>query len=141
MALRPLANPYSLNNARLIIEEDDYTEPVSQVQFDPSTARTSWTGIGGNTLAGQSPATWTCQLSLAQDLAPAGLLRYLLDNDGRKVEAILVPEADGPAIRATLVLAPATIGGSAGADVTTASVTLGVDGRPTFDDAYVAPAA
>lgn len=141
MALRPLANPYSLNAARLVIEADEFTAAVSQVQFDPSTSRTSWVGIGGNSLTGQAPASWTCQLSLAQDLAPDGLLRYLLDNDGKRVEAVLVPEEDGPAIRATLVLAPATIGGSAGADVTTSSVTLGVDGKPAFDDAYVIPAA
>jgi hypothetical protein len=83
MAVVPLTSPYSLKAATFEVELDDFTAAVSQVQFDPSTSSTTWRGIGGNVRKDQSVAEWTCTLGLAQDLAPGGLLRYLLDNEGQ----------------------------------------------------------
>lgn len=134
MALVPLTNPYSMNAAQLSIDVDDFTAAVSQVQFDPAVQTTRWRGIGGNVISGQSVAEWTCQLGIAQDLAPLGLLRYLLDHEGETKQAVLVPEDGGPSITVELVIAPATIGGTAGADLTTSSVSLAVNGKPAFDD-------
>lgn len=134
MATIALTTPYSLKNATLAIDADDFSAAVSQVQFTPSTSASTWRGIGGNVLKDQAIAEWSCTIALAQDLAPGGLLRYLLDNDGEKKTVVFTPVAAGPTITATLIMSPADIGGTAGADMATSSVTLAVDGKPVFDD-------
>lgn len=134
MALVPLTTPYSMNDATLSIDVDDFTAAVSQVQFDPTSQTGTWRGIGGNVRRAQSAAEWACQLGMAQDLAPAGLLRYLHDHEGESKPAVFTPKSGGPAVLATLLISPATIGGSAGADLATSTVTLAVDGKPAFDD-------
>lgn len=135
MALIPLTNPYVMNSATFEIAADDFTAAVSQVQLDPSTQASTWRGIGGNVRRNQSKSEWAATISIAQDLAPAGFLRYLLDHDGESVEATLTPEDGGPAVELTLILAAGTIGGTAGADLATSSITMAVDGTPEFVDA------
>lgn len=134
MTERPLATPYSLKNAVLTIATDDFTAAVSQVEFVPSTSASTWRGIGGNVVRDQSIAEWACTLGLAQDLDPAGLLRYLLDHEGDEVDAVFTPKSGGPDVEATLILSPGTIGGTADGNIATASVTLAVVGAPTFVD-------
>jgi hypothetical protein len=134
VALIPLTNPYVMNSATLTIAADDFTAAVSQVQLDPTVQSTSWRSIGGSVRRGQSKAEWDCTLGLAQDLDPDGLLRYLLDHDGETVAAVLTPEDGGPSVNLNLILAPATIGGPAGADLATSSTKLAVDGTPVFVD-------
>lgn len=134
MAQIDLTKPYALKSATFSIGADDYTAAVSQVLFRPSVPRSEWRGIGGYTLVNQGVATWTAELGFAQDLAPEGLLRYLHENEGQVAEVTFVPLEDGPAIKAELVLAPADIGGTAGPDTATSSVSLGVIGKPTFED-------
>lgn len=134
--LKPLTKPYTLKDAVLTIASDDFTAAVSEVKFTPSTQSATWRGIGGNVLRNQTIAEWACTLSFLQDLDPAGLSRYLHENDGRVVPATFAPvSGEGPTIEATLILTPGDIGGSASqADYASASVTLAVNGRPTFDD-------
>lgn len=134
MAVIALTNPYSLKAATLSIAADDYTAAVSQVEFSPSTSSSTWRSIGGTVRREQSVAEWSCTIGLAQDLAPTGLLRYLLDNEGETKTAVFTPKAGGPTVTADLIISPASIGGTAGADMATASVTLAVDGKPVFDD-------
>lgn len=134
MAVIPLTTPYSLKTATMEIAADDFTAAISQVEFAPSTSASTWRGIGGNIVRDQSIAEWSCTIGLAQDLDPTGLLRYLHDNEGAQVAAVFTPLAAGPAITATLILSPGTIGGTAGSDIATASVSLVVVGRPEFDD-------
>lgn len=134
MALVPLAEPYSMNAATLSIDADDFTAAVSQVQLDPTTQTGTWRGIGGNVRRAQSAAEWSCTLGLAQDLDPAGLLRYLLDHEGETKTATLTPKSGGPSIEVDLIISPASIGGTAGSDLATSSATLAVDGKPAFID-------
>lgn len=128
----PVAQPYALKAATFSIGSDEYTAAVSQVQFDPSTSSSTWRGIGGNVLTNQSVATWNAQLGYAQDLAEEGLARYLHEHEGETAHVVFLPLADGPSIEADVILAPGTIGGSAGADFVTATVTLPVVGKPAF---------
>lgn len=134
MALVPLTTPYSLKSATFEVGVDDFTAAVSQVQFDPSTSSTTWRGIGGNVRKDQSVAEWVCNLGLAQDLAPTGLLRYLLDNEGLTKAVVFTPLDGGPSVEADLIIAPGTIGGSADGNTATATVSLAVDGKPAFVD-------
>ena len=50
---------------------------------------------------------------------------------------VFTPKTAGPSIAATLVVSPGSIGGTAGADLTTASVTL-VSTKPVFTDTAAA---
>lgn len=134
MATVALTNPYSLKNATLSIESDDYTAAVTQVEFTPSTATSTVRTIDGVAHKDQSTAEWSCTIGFIQDLASGGLLRYLLDNDGESKAVIFTPETAGPAVSATLVVSPGAIGGTAGADLAVASVTL-VSTKPVFTDA------
>lgn len=134
MALVPLTTPYSLTDATMAIGADDFTEAVSQVDFAPNAPRGTFRGIGGKVRRTQATAEWDVTLGLAQDLAPTGLLRYLLDHEGESKVATFTPKTGGPAVIATILVSPAGIGGTAGADTAVSTVTLAVDGRPEFDD-------
>src|SRR6187431_3275632 len=113
MAVVPLTTPYTMSTAVLTIGVDDYTAAVSQAQFNPSFSSNTWTGIGGNALTFTSPASWALVIAIAQDLAPTGLLRYLLDNAGTQVDVTLTPLTGEEPITATVILAPGSIGGTA----------------------------
>lgn len=114
-------------------EADDYTAAVTQVEFTPSTATSTVRTIDGVAHKDQSTAEWNCTIGFIQDLAPAGLLRYLLDNDGQSKDVVFTPETAGPTIAATLVVSPGAVGGTAGADLAVGSVTL-VSTKPVFTD-------
>jgi len=133
MAVVALTTPYSLKNATLSIEADDYTAAVTQVEFTPSTATSTVRTIDGVAHKDQSTAEWSCTIGFLQDLDAGGLLRYLLDNDGETKSVVFTPVTAGPSISADLVVSPGTIGGTAGADLTTATVTL-VSTKPVFTD-------
>lgn len=137
MAVVPLTTPYSLKNATLTIDVDEYTAAVTQVEFSPSTATSTVRTIDGVAHKDQSTAEWNCTIGFVQDLAPTGLLRYLLDNDGQSKDVVFTPKTAGPSIAATLVVSPGSIGGTAGADLTTATVTL-VSTKPVFTDTAAA---
>ena len=136
MAVVPLTNPYSLKNATLAIDVDDYTAAVTQVEFTPSTATSTVRTIDGVAHKDQSTAEWNCTIGFIQDLDPSGLLRYLLDHDGESKSVSFVPESGGPTITADLVVSPGAIGGTAGADLAVGSVTL-VSSKPVFTDSSV----
>lgn len=134
MAVIPLTTPYSLKNATMTIAVDDFTAALSQVEFVPSVSSSTWRGIGGNVIKDQTIAEWTANLGFAQDLAAAGLLRYLHDNEGTQVTAVFTPKAGGPTVTADLILSPGAIGGSADGNLATATASLGVVGKPAFTD-------
>ncbi len=136
MAVVALTTPYSLKNATLSIEADDYTAAVTQVEFTPSTATSTVRTIDGVAHKDQSTSEWTCTIGFIQDLDPSGLLRYLLDNDGETKSVVFTPTTAGPSISADLVVSPGAIGGTAGADLAVASVTL-VSTKPVFTDSSV----
>lgn len=135
MPIVPLAAPYAMNNAKFEVVADDFSEAISQVQLDPTVAVSTFRAIDGSVRRRQSTSEWSCTLSGAQDLDPDGLTRYLLDHDGESRVVTLTPENGGPVVEVTLILAAATIGGTAGADLAGFSTTLAVDGKPVFIDA------
>lgn len=133
MATVPLTSPFALKSATLSIASDDYTAAVTQVEFTPSVASSTVRTIDGIAHKDQSTAEWSCTIGFVQDLDEYGLLRYLLDNDGLNKTVTFVPESGGPSITADLVVSPGTIGGTAGADLAVATVTL-VSTKPVFTD-------
>lgn len=139
MALIPLSQPYSLKTSTLIVEADDFTQAVSGVVLTPSSSSTSWRGIGGNTISDQSMSDWKLKVSAAADLAPGGLQRYLLDNEGEERTIVFVPKAGGPSLTVTVKLVPGQFGGAADGNISTFDTEMPVTGRPVFDDDYTPP--
>ena len=134
MAAIALTSPFNMKAATLEIDVDDYSAALSEVRFNPSFTTSTFTAINGSVTQDVSKATWTATLTGAQDLAPTGLLRYLLAHQGEVKDVTFTPKADGPAVEATIILAPGAIGGAAGADLATFSVTLPLNGEPEFID-------
>ena len=112
-------------------DTDTLTPQVGEVTFTPSTQTGSWTGVGGNVVQTQSIASWTMTLGCIQDLAATGMLRWLLNNEGKKaVFTILL--ITGVTVTITATISPAQIGGATGNPILTSTVTLACDGKPVF---------
>ncbi|GAB2474395.1 hypothetical protein [Xylanimonas ulmi] len=134
MSTVPLTSYFSLKNATMQIDADNFEDAITSVNFSPSTSASTVRTINSNVLREQNTAEWGCEIGLVQDLAPAGLLRYLLDHEGERKDVKFVPVVDGPTIEAKLIISPAGIGGANDGTPATGSVTLAVVGKPTFVD-------
>lgn len=137
MAAIPVESPYSLKTAKVVITPEggtasDFSDHVGEITLTPTAQSASWTAVSGFVLQDVGKSTWACQLGLIQDLADTGLLRYLMTHEGEKalVEATLATGADE--LSFTVTLSPSTIGGAAGAEPLSGTVTLPVDGAPVW---------
>lgn len=112
----------------------DFEAHVSQVQFDPSSSVVNWKGLTPTSVFSfGSSATWVCTLAYAQDWDTAdSLSRYLFEHEGEEIEATFEPVKGGPSVTATLIIAPGSMGGTVD-QVGTATVALGVQGKPTLE--------
>lgn len=125
--------PLFMRDSILTIEADDFAAEVSSVKFVPSTQTQTWQGLKPDAVhTAQSTATWTLEITLAQDLSTAdSLARYLFDNEGLTKPVVFRPKAGGMGLSADVVIAPGAIGGDVNA-FASASVSLGVKGRPAL---------
>lgn len=136
MATPPVV-PIILNDTELLVEEDNYEAHVSQVQFDPSTNIVRWKGMTPTSNhAFPTTPEWSAILAYAQDWAtPNSLSAYLLAHVGERKTFKFRPKkaatGTAPTVTVVVFIAPGTIGGQID-QVATASVTLGVEGQPTF---------
>ncbi len=124
-------SPFVLKDSTLMIALDNYEAHVSSVEFVPAASTVSWKGLTPSSVyTDVGSATWSCNLSFAQDwTTPNSLSRYLFENEGTAVECEFFPASGGAGFAATLVLTPGSIGGSVDS-VAIATVSLGVQGRP-----------
>jgi len=131
------AKPFTLKDVSLLIGPSatnfEFKTSVSSVTFTPSSSPTTWTGLGGNTFTDVSTATWVVTLEYAQDWdTPNSLSRYLHTTEGQTVDCTFKPKSAGtPTVTAKVIVTPGSIGGTVN-QVATASVTLGVDGKPAI---------
>ena len=131
--------PLVLKDVILGIGTDDYRKHVQQVTFTPQASTVTWTGLGSNTHTDVSTATWTAVLAYAQDWETAdSLSQYLLEHEGETVTMTFGPRSgSGPTFTADVIITPGAIGGQVNT-YGTATVTLGVDGKPTLVPAAAA---
>lgn len=125
--------PLVLKDVTLTIGTDTYEKHVDQVTFTPSAQTITWTGLGSNPSSDITTATWTCTLNYAQDWTTTdSLSQYLLANEGTTVSMTFKP-ASGSAqnFTADVIITPGAIGGSVN-QFALSSVTLPVDGAPTY---------
>lgn len=125
--------PIVLKNVLLSFGTDSYEKNVSGVEFVPSVSQVNWKGLHPDAVhTDVSKATWVCNLNYAQDWETAdSLSQYLLEHEGETVSATFEPVNGGAGFTADLVITPGAIGGQVDA-VATASVSLGVKGRPVL---------
>lgn len=110
-------------------EARDFSPQISELTVTVSTG-TSVMAVSGHNYPGDT--TYGANLSLYQDIDPAGFLRFLWDNEGKKY-TMRVNFVDGAdALEGTVTLVPAGIGGQASTDLPTSSITLTYDGKPTW---------
>lgn len=112
----------------------DFEAQVSAVTFTPNASVSTFQGLTPTaTFSDVAAATWTCDMSYAQDWNTAtdeSLSRYLHEHEGERVTAVFEPVTGDPAVTATLILTPGPIGGTVNAWAT-GTVRLGVAGKPT----------
>jgi hypothetical protein len=131
--------PFVLKDVLLSVGADSYQAHVSQVEFTPNSSLQTWQGLTPTSIhTDATTATWTATLALAQDWeTPNSLSRYLFDNEGTTKSVVFKPKSgSGPSFNATLVITPGAIGGTVNA-FATATVTLGMIGKPTITSSAV----
>jgi hypothetical protein len=131
MTVIDLTSPYAMKQSKITFGADDYTDAVSQAEYQPSTSTSPWEGIGGRVIQMTGNATWQLVLGLAQDDDDAGLLTYLFENEGDVVTVVLEPVEGGAGWSCPVVLSPANVGGTAGSAVAVSTVTLACTEKPT----------
>jgi hypothetical protein len=125
-----------LKNATLTIDGDDHSGEVDNVKFTPNVSAATWKPING-VAKSESTEDWTCTFNLEQDFKVDSLYMKLYDGTA-PVVAVFKPrgvEAGGAVITATIVPAPAEMGGGVG--VLSASASLAVNGKPVITPATV----
>jgi hypothetical protein len=109
---------------------DDFGAHVSTCKFTPSASTVQFVGGKSNAFTDVTTPTWVCELTYAQDWKSANSLsRYLYLHEGEHVPVIFKPVDGGPEFESVLIITPGAIGGDVNA-VSTASVTLGLEGKP-----------
>lgn len=108
--------PFVLRDVDLVFGTDNYEAHVSQCEYVPTTPQLTWTGLANNTVGASGASTWVLTLSGAQDWETANSLsQYLHDHEGESIEVTLTPKSGAGTFTSTVVVAPANIGGTAGA--------------------------
>lgn len=136
--------PFMMQDAVLKFAADDFAAACSQIALVPSSSVVVFKGLKRNSSSFPTTATWVCNLTYAQDWETAqSLARYLHDHEGETIEAQVlpqtaVPDPDNPGstipgigFAVQIIVAPGQIGGNVD-QVASSTVSLGVDGRPTY---------
>jgi hypothetical protein len=131
----PVLVPIVLNDVVLTVAADNYEAHVSKVEFVPSASMVKWKGLTPASVFNFTTlADWVLNLEYAQDWATAASLsQYLFDNEGTSKVVTFKPKkpstGTAPTWTATVLITPGAIGGAVDS-VATASVSLGVQGKP-----------
>jgi hypothetical protein len=128
--------PFVMKDAIVQIVADDFAAACSSVALNPTSSTVTFKGLKpGAVFTDVSQATWALALTFAQDwVTPGSLSRYLFANEGQTKAAVIKPQSGvGPSFNVNIVITPGAVGG-AGEQVATATVTLGVSGRPELVD-------
>lgn len=107
----------------------DFSDHIEQLTLTPATGAKKLV-ISGRSYGGSS--TWSASLGLVQDLDAKGMLRFLMENEGKKYQVDASFQQGADSLRFIANISPASIGGSASTELPTSSVTLEIDGKPEW---------
>jgi hypothetical protein len=124
--------PYVARHVSFQLDATEFAAEVSDAQLVPAATVQTWQGlVPASQYSDVGPATWTVNLTFAQDYNEAlSLATFLFDNEGSIVPMTFEPQEGGAAFTADVVITPGLIGGAVNA-YAEATVTLGVQGKPT----------
>jgi hypothetical protein len=128
-----------MHNVSVILDSptnggQEFRKAIQSISFQPS--QTTSTVVGGtkdSVFTDISPATWTCNMKLLQDLIRSGsLVNYLIANQGLTKQIDVVPYPGSPVkISANIILAVPPIMGDMNAWLD-ATLQHGVVGAPNI---------
>lgn len=125
--------PVVLKDSVFTLDGSDFSGHVSNVTFTPASTTVTAKGLTPTAVyTDQTAATWTVAITYFQDWDnPESLSNKLFDNEGDEVTLTFAPvNKSGKALwSAQVKLVPGTVGGAGDAWMT-ATVTLGINGRP-----------
>ncbi|GAB3118413.1 hypothetical protein [Glaciibacter psychrotolerans] len=132
--------PRVFKNYLLKIGADSYEAHVSSVALTPSSSIQTWKGgTPAAVFTDATTPTWVADLAYAQDWeTPNSLSIYLLNNEGATKEVEFSPLGSGPKFTVTVIITPGAIGGAID-EFGTATVSLGVQGKPVYTAGAVTP--
>lgn len=107
-------NPLYMRDSVLTIAGTDHAAQCSSIVFTPSPVSAVWKGLKPDaqfTAAGL--ATWTCDVTVAQDWDEATSFSvYLHEHEGESVAIVCEPKDGGASFDATVTIVPGAIGGA-----------------------------
>lgn len=123
--------PTVLKDSVFTLDGNGYVGSVSNVTFTPASTTVTAKGLTPSAVyTDQTAATWTVAITYLQDWdTEDSLANLLFDNEGDEVTLTFAPNKTGALWTAQVKLVPGTVGG-AGDAFMTATVTLGITGRP-----------
>jgi hypothetical protein len=128
--------PIYLKDVVLSVAGSDFEKHVSSVTFTPSVSSATWKGLNPDAVyTNVGASTWMVDLAYAQDWDTTGSLSaYLFANEGAEVTLNFEPVAGGSSWAADVIIVPGAVGGAVDS-YAVATVSLPVQGRPTFTPA------
>ena len=128
--------PIYLKDVVLSVAGSDFEKHVSGVTFTPSVSSATWKGLEPTAVfTNVGSSSWTVDLEYAQDWDTTGSLSaYLFANEGTEVTLTFEPVAGGSSWSADVIIVPGAVGGAVDS-YAVATVSLPVQGRPTFTPA------
>jgi hypothetical protein len=111
----------------------EFSDAVSSSAVTTAFDTIVWKPVSGVNQTQVGPITWSCTLTLGQDLKTGSLTDFLLLNHGIVGSLEFYPKGGTlPLVKGNVtIVAPSQIGGAVG-EVGTATVTLGFVGKPTI---------
>lgn len=126
-----MSGPF-IKNAIVTFDGAPASDEVRNVSFAPTVNTVTWDPISGNAVSDATLGAWNCTFEYGQIWDQLdSVANKLHDNFGDEVELVFQPQgAAGATIKATVVVVPGTVGGTAG--VATSSVTLPCKAKPVI---------
>lgn len=128
--------PIYLKDCVLSVAGSDFEKALSSVTFTPSVTTATFKGLEPTAVfTNVGSSTWMVDLAYAQDWDSAGSLSaYLYANEGAEVTLTFEPVSGGSSWSADVIIVPGAVGGAVDS-YAVATVSLPVQGRPTFTPA------
>lgn len=125
--------PLFMKDVLFSVGTDSYEKHVSSVVFTPANTAVSWKGLDtAATFTNVGTATWTVDISFAQDWETANSLSaYLFANQGQTKSVVFEPASGGTGFSADIIIVAGAIGGTVDSYAET-TVSLPVQGQPTL---------
>lgn len=130
-------NPLYLKDVVLTVDGDTYEKHVSSVTFTPSYTTATFKGLEPTaTYTESGTATWMVDLAYVQDWDTAdSLSAFLFANQGEEISLSFKPQsATGGTWSCTVIIQAGAVGGAVDTFATT-TVSLPVQGQPTYTPA------